>query len=82
MPATDWVILTKFGPHQPTNFPDFKFRSFQMAAILKIEKSQYLKNRSTDFDEIWNNDAHWPSESYRPEKNSNFKNEDGERPPF
>jgi len=27
----------------------------------------------TDFDEIWNDDAHWPSEIYGPKK-SKFKN--------
>jgi len=26
------------GPHQPTNFQDFKFQRWNMAATLKIEK--------------------------------------------
>jgi len=33
-----------------------------MAAILKIKKLCYLHNRLTDFDEIWYNDEHWPSQ--------------------
>jgi len=36
----------------------------------------------TDFDEILNADAYWPSEPYRPEKNQNLKNLDGRRPSF
>jgi len=30
------------------------------AAILKTVKSPYLRNRLTDFDEIWHADADWP----------------------
>jgi len=29
-------------------------------AILKTVKSPYLRNRLTDFDEIWHADADWP----------------------
>jgi len=44
------------GPNgRPTN------PRWRTAAILKKNvKSPYLCNRSTDFDEIWHDDAHWP----------------------
>jgi len=45
----------------------------QTTAILTIEKSRYLKNRLTDFDETWTTDAFWPSGRYEPKK-SKFKN--------
>ena len=32
-----------------------------MAAVLKIENSQYLAHGLTEHHEIWRGDAHWPS---------------------
>ena len=32
---------------------------WRTAAILKTVKSPYLRNRLTDFDEIWHSDADW-----------------------
>ena len=39
----------------------FEFPKSKMAdgCILKTVKSPYLRNRLTDFDEIWHDDAHW-----------------------
>jgi len=39
------------------NFQNPRWRT---AAILKTVKSPYLRNRLTDFDEIWHDDADWP----------------------
>jgi len=54
-----------FGNFKPSprllkisNFTNPRWRT---AAILKTVKSPYLCNRLTDFDEIWHDDAHWPS---------------------
>jgi len=44
----DPQILTVGGPNMPQTKP-------------KFEKSQYLRNGTTDFDEIWYNDAYGPS---------------------
>jgi len=38
-----------------------------MAASLKTVKSPYIRNRLTDFAEIWHGEAHWPTD-----KISNF----------
>jgi len=46
-------------------FPNPRWRT---AAILKTVKSPYLCNRLTDFDEIWQDDAHWPPRADRPLK--------------
>jgi len=44
-----------------------------------LKKLRYLENRLTDFHDIWNDDAYWPSETYAPEKNQNLKIKDGRR---
>ena len=38
MSATNLLILTKFGPHQPRKIEDCKFRRWQTVAELNIEK--------------------------------------------
>jgi len=56
----------------------------RMAAISKTVKSPYLRNRSTDFDEIWHGDVDWPYTGDRLLKNKdggshqleNLKNRD------
>jgi len=45
------------------NFQNPRWRA---AAILKTVKSPYLRNRLTDFDEIWRADADWPYTADRP----------------
>jgi len=51
----DHQVVVVGGPNgRPTN------PRWRTAAILKKNvKSPYLCNRSTDFDEIWHDDAHW-----------------------
>jgi len=44
-----------------------------MAAILKMEKLQYLQNRSTVFDQILHSDTHWASRLHDLSKYSNFQ---------
>ena len=57
------------------NFQNPRWRT---AAILKTVKSPYLRNRLTDFDEIWHVDADWPPTGDRPLKFPFFfKKEDG-----
>ena len=47
------------------NFQNPRWRT---AAILKTVKSPYLRNRLTDFDEIWRDDANWHPTGDRPLK--------------
>jgi len=47
------------------NFQNPRWRT---AAILKTDKSPYLRNRLTDFDEIWHDDADWPPTKDKPLK--------------
>jgi len=47
---------------------------WRTAAIVKTVKSPYLRNRLTDFDEIWHGDAHWPRTWDRPLKFRIFEN--------
>jgi len=42
------------------------------AILKKTVKSPYLRNRSTDFDEIWHDDANWPPYRGHTIKISNF----------
>jgi len=44
------------------------------AAIWKTVKSPYLRNRLTDFDEIWQGDADWPPTGDTPLKFGILKN--------
>ena len=44
------------------------------AAILKNQKSQYLYNKLTDFDEIRRGEASWPSGLRQPIKFHDFQN--------
>jgi len=39
---------------------NFQNPRWQTAAIVKTVKSPYVRNRLTDFDEIWHDDANWP----------------------
>ena len=39
-----------------------------------------FENHLTDFDEIWNANAHWPFEVYWPEKSQNLQIQDGRSP--
>ena len=39
---------------------NFKNPRWRTATILKTVKSPHLLNHSTDFDEIWHDDAYWP----------------------
>ena len=61
------------GPNRrPTN------QRWRTAAILKTVKSPYVRNRLTDFDEIWHDGAHWPPTADRLLKFRIFKKiEDG-----
>ena len=55
-------------------FQDPRWRT---ADILKIVKSPYLRNRWTEFDEIWHGDADWPPTWDRALKIRIFQNQDG-----
>jgi len=48
-----------------------------MAAILKNVKSPYLRNRLTDFHEIWHDDEYLPPTADRPLKFRIFEIQDG-----
>jgi len=50
---------------------------WRTAAILKTVKSLYLRNRLTDFAEIWHGEANWPPTGDRPLKFRIFQNQDG-----
>jgi len=64
------------GPNRrPTN------TRWRTDAILKTVKSTYFCNRLTDFDEIWQDDAHWPPIADRPLKFSIFENSRWRQPP-
>jgi len=52
------------------------------AAVLKNEKSKYLCNRLTDFDEIWYADASRPYLPKQPIKLQDFKNPRWRRRPI
>jgi len=56
------------------NFQNPRWRT---AAISKTVKSPYLRNRLTDFDEIWHGDADWPYTGDRSLKFQFKKNQDG-----
>jgi len=48
------------------------------AAMLKIRKTQYLRNKTTDFDAILHSDATATSGRSEPIKFREFKNPDGD----
>jgi len=63
-------IFTKFGTlMQNWSLNPFDRKKFRISQIQdggrpplkKTVKSPYLCNRLTDFDEIWQDDAYWPS---------------------
>jgi len=56
---------------------NFQNPIWRTAAILKTVKSPYLRNRLTDFDEIWHGDADWPPTGDRLLKFRNFEIQDG-----
>ena len=61
---------------------NFKNPKWRTAAILTTVKSPYFCSRLTDFDEIWHDDAYWPSTAERPLKFLNFvKNSRWRQPP-
>ena len=64
-------LLTTPTVKQNSNFKNPRWRT---AAILTTVKSPYLCSRLTDFDEIWHDDAYWPSTAQRPLKFRIFKN--------
>ena len=87
--ATVWPIFTKFDTLvqnglltaltvKKSNFTNPRWRT---AAILKTVKSPYLCSRSTDFDEIWHDDAYWPPTVERPLKFRIFENSRWRQPP-
>jgi len=61
------------------NFQNPKWRT---AAILKTVKSTYLRNRLTDFDEIWHIDADCPPTGDISLKFRIFQKLRWRRPPF
>ena len=73
----------KMGLLTPLTVEKFDFHKSKMrtAAILKTVKSPYLCNRLTDFDEIWHDDAYWPSTAERPLKFWIFENLKWRQPP-
>jgi len=55
--------LCKMGLFTAQTVPkilNFQNPRWRTAAILKTVKLLYLRNRLTDFDEIWHGDADWP----------------------
>jgi len=48
--------------------------TWRMAAIIKIEKSRYIRNGLTDVHKIWHGDAHWFSVLDWPLKFTTFIN--------
>jgi len=61
----DHQVLTVGCPNTHATIP-----RGQAAAILENR----IRNRSTDFEEIWHSDAHWPPTGDRPLKFQLFKN--------
>ena len=61
---------------------NFQNPRWQTAAIVKTVKSPYVRNRLTDFDEIWHDDANCPPTGDRALKFRIFKNPRWRRPPF
>jgi len=53
--------LIHLGLYGPLKFRAFWNRTWRTAAILKIEKSRYLGNGTTDRHEVWHAGAIWPS---------------------
>jgi len=45
---------------QTVNKLNFQNPRWRTADIVKTDKSPYIRNRLTDFDETWQGDAHWP----------------------
>ena len=60
------------------NFQNPRWRT---AAILKTVESPYLRNRLTDFDELWHSDADWPPMGDRPLKFRIVQKPTWRRPP-
>ena len=84
--AMDWPIFAKFGMimqngslNRPDSWKNLNCQNprWRTAAILKTVKSPYLRNRLTDFNEIWHRDVDWPPTGDRPLKYRFFKNQDG-----
>ena len=75
--TTDWQIFAKSGTimqngslNRPDRLKNWNFQNprWRTAVILKTVKSPYLRNRLTDFDEIWHDDVYWLSTAERPLK--------------
>ena len=81
----NYSILTKFGTTIQTikwsswvgGWPEQAPNKSKMMAV----KSPYLCDRSTDFDEIWRDDAYWPLAADQPLKFWIFENPWWRRPP-
>jgi len=67
--------LCKMGHLTAQNVKKLNFQNnrWRTPAILKTVKSPHLRNRLTDFDEIWHGDADWPPTGDRPLKVEFFK---------
>ena len=76
-----WPIFTKFGTPRLLKDSNFTNPRWRTTAILRTVKSPYLCSRLTDFDEIWQEDAHWPSTAERPLKFRIFENSRSRQPP-
>jgi len=88
--VTVWPIFTKFGKlmqnaslnrSRSLKISNFTNPRWRTAAILKTVKSPNVCNRSTDFDEIWHDDAYWPPTADRPLKFRIFENSRWRQPP-
>ena len=60
----------------------FQNPRWRTAAILKTVKSPDLRNRLTDFAEIWHGEANWPLTGERPLKFRIFQKPRWRRPQF
>jgi len=69
------------GPKYSIKFRDFKNPRWRRPLSWKFEKSQYLRNVTTDFDEVWYSDAPGPSRYRQQIKIYDFENPRWRRPP-
>ena len=85
--ATDWPILMKFSisfvsqSYWPLRIWFFENPRWRRPPFWKSEKSKYLCNHLTDFDEIWHGDAHWQFLCRRTFKIAILKIQHGGQPP-
>ena len=88
--ATDWPILIKFGMltqigslkrTSRQKFEFFENPRRQRPPFWKTVISQYLRNRLTNYHEIWHGDAHWHFLYQRSFKIAILKIQHGGQPP-